>query len=143
MPCHYVIDQQHRLVISTGWGRLTFAEADSYQHQLKNDPDFDPAFHQLLDATAVTALDMSAQQAKILIQRSLFRPTSRRAFVATSPALYGMGRLIAVYGEMACIPQQIAVFYDRQSALEWLGAAILRDLLEVGEPRKVEVAASL
>lgn len=55
MPVEYIIDKERRLVISTAWGRATFAEARAHQERLKDDPDFHPEFNQFLDATDVTA----------------------------------------------------------------------------------------
>jgi hypothetical protein len=34
MPCRYVIDLERRLVISTGWERLTYPEMEAHQEQL-------------------------------------------------------------------------------------------------------------
>src|SRR5208282_5677900 len=62
MPARYVIDKQRRLVISTAWGHLTFAESRAHQDQLARDPDFSPTFDQLLDATAITTIELSAQE---------------------------------------------------------------------------------
>ena len=62
MPCRYVIDKERRLVISTAWDRLTFAQAKAHDDQLLSDPDFSPEFNQLMDATAVTAMDMSIER---------------------------------------------------------------------------------
>lgn len=46
MPCRYDIDKDRRLVISTGWDRLPFAEAKARQDQLGIDPDFNSEFNQ-------------------------------------------------------------------------------------------------
>ena len=46
MPCRYVIDIEQRLVISTGWDRVTFAEAKAHQDQLVRDPVFNPEFNE-------------------------------------------------------------------------------------------------
>jgi hypothetical protein len=61
MPCRYVIDVGIGLIITTGWGRVTFDEMKAHQERLLNDPDFDPQFNQLVDGTAVTALEASAR----------------------------------------------------------------------------------
>ena len=71
MPCRYVIDQENRLVISTAWDRLTFADAKAHQDQLAIDPGFNPAFNQL-DAAAVSTLEMTNDEAKSLVRRVIF-----------------------------------------------------------------------
>ena len=66
MPVEYIIDKGRRLVISTAWGQVTFAEARAHQERLRDDPDFDPEFNQFLDATDVSALDITAEEAQTL-----------------------------------------------------------------------------
>ena len=121
MPCRYVIDRERRLVITTGTDRPTFAEMKAIQDQLESDPDFDPSFNQLIDMTRVTTLDLSVDEAKVIANRQHFSTTSRRAFVATGPAIFGMGRLMEAYHSMAKKAAQVSVFSDREAALEWLG----------------------
>jgi hypothetical protein len=121
MPCRYVIDQQRKLVITTAWNRVTFAEVKAHQDQLSNDAAFNPEFNQLVDASAVTAIDATIDQIRTISRRGIFSPTSRRAFVATKPEIFGIGRVMGTYLEMSRVPQQVQIFYDLPSALEWLG----------------------
>jgi|SRR5579862_2946964 len=121
MPCRYVIDKTRRLVISTGWDCLTYAEMKAHQDQLLSDANLDPEFNQLMDATAVTSLELSAEEMQMLAKRRVFSPKSRRAWVASQPAVYGMGRLASVHHNSANAPTEFVAFYDMASALEWLG----------------------
>lgn len=121
MPCSYVIDMQKRLVITTAWDRVTFAEARGHQDQLKVDPSFNPDFNQLIDASAVTSIDATVAEIKRLAGRPIFSSTSRRAFLATSPDVFGVGRLMGAHLEMGRVPQHVRVFYDLAAALKWLG----------------------
>jgi hypothetical protein len=121
MPIRYVIDKKRRLVISFGWDRLTFAEIRSHQDQLTSDPNFNPNFNQLIDTTGIAALEISTEEAQILASRQLFSPSARRAFVATNPTIFGMGRLMETYHEIAKVQEQVCVFYDIFAALNWLG----------------------
>ena len=122
MPCHYVIDKEQRLVISTGVGVVTFGEMKAHQDQLLRDPDFNPEFNQLIDATEVTAAKLWRGEAQEITHRNIFSVKSRRALVATKPAIFGMGRLLMTYLEMSDSPSQTNVFHDVPSALKWLGA---------------------
>jgi hypothetical protein len=61
MPCRYVIDEENRLVISSAWDRVTVAHVDTHQSKLSVDPHFNPDFKQLVEATAVTALDIDGR----------------------------------------------------------------------------------
>jgi hypothetical protein len=120
MPFSYVVYNEHRLVISTGSDRLTWEEIQDRQDQTKTDPDFNPEFNQIVDLRAVTALDLTQDQARSLARRMIFSLTSKRAFVAASPAVFGVGRMWEVFTEMSDNPSQIRVFYDLPSALKWL-----------------------
>src|SRR5208337_2295437 len=121
MPCSYAIYKERRLVITKVWDRVTFSEIRSHQEQFRNDPDFDPQFNLLIDATAATALDVSTDEARTIASQGLFSPVSRRAFLASNPAIFGMARLMGVYHAMSTKQEQLRVFYDRALALQWLG----------------------
>jgi len=142
VPCRYVIDKERRLVISTAWDRVTFTEMRANQDQLLCDADFNAEFNQLIDATKCTLLDISIDEAKTLAGRKILSPTSRIAWVATDPTIYGMGRLIATYHEMGKTPSQVGVFYDLPSALKWLGLEALPDSIRPEEPKKAKGAGT-
>ncbi len=135
MPCSYVIDRDRRLVVTTAWDRVTFAEAHEHQDQLLSDPSFDPEFNQLIDAAGVTSFDISGDEAARLATRAVFSAKSRRAFLATNPATFGMGRLMETYHSIAQLPEQVSVFRDRESALQWLGIEALPDEPKTGQAR--------
>jgi hypothetical protein len=121
MPARYVIVKEKRLVVNFGWGHLRFDDFRSQQQALINDPDFDPSFNQLVDVSQATSVEMSAEEAKTIARRGIFARTSRRAVIATDPDIFGMGRMMDVYHAMATGRDQVRVFYDRESALQWLG----------------------
>lgn len=123
MPYRYVIDKESRLVISTGWDRLTFAEAKALQDQLKNDPEFDPEFKRLIDFTALTAFDMSTDEAREIARRRVSSSPSENAIaiLVSSPSIFGMARLMEAYRSIERKREQVRVFYDRAEALKWLG----------------------
>ncbi|MFY9673967.1 MAG: hypothetical protein WB817_15235 [Terriglobales bacterium] len=121
MACSYVIDKEHRLVISTGVGFVTFDEMKAHQTRLFNDPDFNPEYNQLMDATAIERVALSRGAAEILTSRNIFSPNSRRALVANKPAIFGMGRLLMTYFDMTQGASQTNVFWELAPALKWLG----------------------
>jgi hypothetical protein len=120
MSVRYVIDKERRLVITSGSDRVTFAEAKAHQDQLLSDPDFNPEFDQLIDMTAVTDLDVSVDEIRMLVTREVFSQTSRRAWVAADPMIFGVGRMMAAYYKMWHESSEVWVFYDVRPALEWL-----------------------
>ena len=121
MPINYSIDKDRRLVITTPSGRVTFAEFQAYQDRLADDPEFNPEFDQLVDGTAVTLLDITIEEAKIIAERKVFSSASRRAFVATSSDVSGMTRVAQNYLKKMNAPTRIQLFSDVPSALKWLG----------------------
>lgn len=120
MPFSYVVYSEHRLVISTESELVTWEEIKTRQDQTKTDAGFNPEFNQIVDLRAVTGFDMTSDQARILARRMIFSTTSKRAFVAASPAVFGVGRMWEIFSEMSENPSQIRVFYDLASALKWL-----------------------
>ncbi len=125
MTFSYVVYSEHRLVISTGSGRVTWEEIKERQDQTKTDPDFNPEFNQVVDLRAVTSFDMTSEQARLLARRMIFSPRSKRAFVAASPAVFGVGRMWEIFTELSANPSQIRVFYDLPLALKWLNLETL------------------
>ena len=122
MPFSYVVYKEQRLVISTGSGRVSQAEIKERQDQTAHDPEFDPEFDQIVDLTAVTDFEMSIDEFTALARRKVFASRSRRAFVASAPHIFGMGRLWEAHSALSDDdPSKIQVFYDLPSALKWLG----------------------
>lgn len=121
MPYTYVIDKERRLIVSRASGRVTFAEVQEHEEQLRKDPNFNPEFNQFVDGAAVEGLDITTDEAKSLARHIDFASRSRRAFFIPSPSIYGMLRLMHAHHELANARDQIGVFYNLAEALEWLG----------------------
>jgi len=120
MPFGYVVYKDLRLVVSTGLNRVSWTEIKACQNQTKTDPNFNPEFDQIVDLRATTSLEMTGEQARVLARRMIFSFSSKRAFVASRPAIFGMGRMWEAYTELSDNPSQIQVFYDLSLALKWL-----------------------
>ena len=120
MPLSYVVYREHCLVIITGSGRVTWEEIKESQDHIKTDPDFNPEFNEIVDLRAVTGLDMTNEHAQVLARRMLFSFTSKRAFVAANPAVFGVARTWEIFADMSDNPSQIRLFNDLSSVLKWL-----------------------
>lgn len=127
MPIQSVIHKNLRLVVTVEQGRVTFADMRANQDRLLNDPDFDPEFNQLSDATLATDSDLSTDNTRTLFKRKVFSTTARRAAVAPGEFAYGMARMLESYVELSKNGPLVAVFRDRASALKWSGVS--EDLL--------------
>lgn len=138
MPVSHVIDKQRRLVVTICRDRVTFSEVKAAEAPLLNDPDFNPDFNHLIDTTAVTVMDISIEEAKVIARGAIFSPVSKGAIVATDPAMFGTARLIEVHHEIAKVGDEIRTFYDRNAALKWLGLAVLPDPMKAEGAKRVE-----
>ena len=127
MPVTSVIHRKQRLVVTVEEGRVTFDDMRANQDRLLNDPDFDPAFNQLSDATLATDSDLAPNNLGRLYDRRVFSDTSRRAVIAPTSFTYGMARMLKTYVELSKNGPLVEVFRDRDSALKWLGVS--EDLL--------------
>jgi hypothetical protein len=119
MQVRYSIDKQRRLILTTAEGRVMFDDIRGHQDRLLADPDFDASFDQLIDATAATQFGISVDGARILAERRIVSPESRRAFVATEPHIFGLGRMMEIYHERLNYAD-VEVFYFVNEALKWL-----------------------
>lgn len=119
MPATYDIDHKRRLVSSRFWGAVSDNEINEHNNELRNDPQFDPSYRQIVDLTGITELKVSTG---IITETSLdqfFNPGTRRAMVAASDATFGLARMYALRAEG--LGQTIEVFRDCPPAEEWLG----------------------
>src|SRR5215472_336025 len=120
MPLTYVIDKAGRLVTSTASGILTYADIAAHQQRLQCDPDFDPAFDQLFDGTAVTKIALTAAEVQTVARQRLFAAGSRQAFATSSEFAYGMARMFEIYRETSGTGRLVRVFSGVDAAREWL-----------------------
>ena len=119
MPASYVIDPTRRLVITRVWGAATEEEVFDHGQRLRSDPQFDPSYRQLADMSEVTEVRVSSRSVETLSRGQLFNPGTRRAFVASNDAVFGMLRKYELHAEST--GQIVRVFRDRKAAEDWLG----------------------
>ena len=118
----YVIDKERRLISTIAEGCVVFNDIRDHQDRLLTDPDFDPAFDQLIDTTPAMEFDLSADDARTLAKRRVVSPESRRAFVALKPHIFGLGRMMETYHEDLGYAD-VNVFCSLDEALNWLEMA--------------------
>jgi hypothetical protein len=121
MPVFYKIDKERKLVRSGGSGNVTCEEMLDHQNRLADDPDFNPNFSQLVDATQPTSIELTPDCVRRLAKRNLFAPTARRALVADKDYVYAHLRMFEILrefeGELG-----IRVFRTHEEAEEWVSA---------------------
>jgi len=121
MPCNYTIYKDKGLVVSTASGVFTFAEAMAHEDKIYDDPDFDPTFVHLIDATGITQVDLTASEISTLARRVRFSPKARKALVVNTVLLFGLARMFETYLQLAGTSEFVSVFKERKEALAWLG----------------------
>ena len=119
VPMAYKINSEHKIVISTGNGTLTFAESLTHQENLREDPNFIPKFSQLMDLTLVTKMELKSDELQRLAAHSVFANDSRRSFLVSSDLAYGLFRMFQTFrnneGENG-----IQIFRELGPALNWV-----------------------
>ena len=120
MPCIYRVHKDKGLVVTMASGLVTFAEAMGNEDKIGADPDFDPGFAHLIDATGITTAELRATELSTLAQRTTFSAQSRKAVVVSSVVLFGLARMFEAYSQLSGA-ESVSVFRDRVEALKWLG----------------------
>ncbi len=120
MPLRYAIDRTQRLITTVGSGEVTYDDAVAHQDQLNADVQFDPAFDQLIDLTAVTAIKMSSSEIRAIAERNGLLRTSRIAIVAPQVFVYGISRMLQTYNEFSSHASRAEIFHDLVSAMRYL-----------------------
>jgi hypothetical protein len=121
MPCNYTIHKDKRLVVTTASEVFTFAEGMAHEDKIYSDPDFDPTFVHLIDATAITRTELSASEISVLARRTGFSPKSRKALAVNSTLTFGLARMFETYLQLSGMADTVSVFKTRSEALQWLG----------------------
>ena len=119
MPVTSKIDKEHRLVICEVFGDVVDEDGPELQRLIREDPDFDPGFSQLLDMTRVNKLNVKAETVRMLAQTSVFSQDARRAFVADNAVVFGFSRMFEMLIE-SMGRKAVRVFRSRDEAVRWL-----------------------
>jgi hypothetical protein len=120
MPISYVIDKQNRLVVGTATGVLTADDILQVWRQFMSDPDFDANFSQLGDLSAVTRVDLTAAEVRMLAESNPFPRTTYNALVGQSLEVYGLARMFSTVRGLRGDDRATRVFRTREEALAWL-----------------------
>jgi hypothetical protein len=95
IPITSLVDSARKVVFATCTGVLTIAEIAEHCVRLAQDPAFDPEFSLLNDLSGVSEINAPFHDLQAFVTKGLdpFSETSRRAFVATDPHVFGMARM--------------------------------------------------
>jgi hypothetical protein len=118
MGMTYTIDEERRVVLTRGWGKVTTRELQDLTSRILLDPRFDAAYRSLADLRDVTEVMVNTMAMAETASTPLFVLGARRAIVASADVVFGMARLFASFAERS--GQEVRVFKDLSSAEAWL-----------------------
>jgi hypothetical protein len=121
MPLAYVIHAELRLVVVRAWGVLSTDEVLAVIGALYQDPQFRSDFRELVDARKVTVLHVSPAGIREIATSNPYSSAARRAIVVSSEVAFGMARMYEMMRDPS--PDEVQVFREYASALEWLGVS--------------------
>ena len=119
MSASYRIDRSLETIFTSLEGVLTDGDLLGHMQELESDPDFDPAFAQLIDCRGVTEVALESETIRTIARPSVYEPGAKRAIVATREAVYGLARMYERLrgGER----DEVRVFRGIKEARRWLG----------------------
>jgi hypothetical protein len=88
------------------------------QRKVAQNPGFERGFDALFDLGAVSKMEISAEDVRIVADNAVFGPYSRRAFVTSEPAMLVLIRMLE--GFLGDRGGKIEWFSDRAAADRWL-----------------------
>jgi hypothetical protein len=119
MPIDFAIYPERRLIVTTGWGVLTLDDLLDHEKRLAAHPDFVPDLAQLLDFSGVEEPRLHWKDMHAVAVGCPLGKQSRRALVAGTDEMYGIGRMYQLVADRE--DQDMQVFRDGDEARRWLG----------------------
>jgi hypothetical protein len=120
MAADFVINTDHKMVFSFGWGRLTISDVNQHRTRLLLDTRYCRDFAQIISLADVTEMALSNSEINSLAKQGLFAPESRRAMVAPSDLQFGLSRVFDSY----TAGQSIRIFRELKDAVAWVGVPL-------------------
>jgi hypothetical protein len=118
MPMTFTIDPARKVVFTTVSGELTEQDLRDHQEKLLSDPQFNPEYSQLMDATPLKTVRLTSLSTERLLRTRPFKQSARCAVIAESDLAYGISRMIELHCEARGIP--FRGFRKRAEAEAWL-----------------------
>ena len=115
------IDAANRWLNITLTGELTMADFAAFMGEMVQHPDYSDELSGLIDCRGLTNI-LDIKDVRHLAELENKRPgppwRARRAVLVGSGEHYSITRVFTIFAESS--PIQYDVFYNRESALEWL-----------------------
>ena len=122
MPVEFEIDSGNRIVNSRAWGVIRDGDLIDHQQHLAADPQFASDLNQLYDLREVEdSTGLTADGIRSLANSNPFDKESRRAFLVSSTADYGLSRMFQSLTDSDPETELRIVFDEAYLAKQWLG----------------------
>jgi hypothetical protein len=122
MPATYQIEKDKPWVEMKVSGEMSVEELAEFTRRLQADPDYSDDLWGVIDCREMTNV-LHVTELRGLADIESNRPgpawRSKRALIVSSPAQYSTARVFMVFAESS--PIQYNVFYNRETAMQWLG----------------------
>ncbi len=120
MAHSYTVDAVRGVVLVRVFGVLTPASVQAAEAEFRADARIKSTFAALFDLTDVTSVDAIGSADVRSLATAPVMVFARRAFVAPSPAAFGLCRMFATLRELKDQSEPIGVFRTLADAAQWL-----------------------
>lgn len=122
MPASLRVDVKNEIVYSSFRGRLSDSDLLAHGEALKNHPDFNPAFSEIVDFSEVTELKVTVGFINTMAKSSsVYSADSKHAVIAPHDLTYGIARMYQMLAEDT--RPNVAVVRSMAEARKFLGIA--------------------
>jgi hypothetical protein len=118
MPMIFTIDPGRKVVFTSVFDNLTEQDIRDHQERLLQDPQFNPEYSELVDATKLKTVRLTSLSTDRLVRTRPFGKSARCAVIAESDLAFGISRMIELHCEEQGIP--FRGFRNRPEAEAWL-----------------------
>lgn len=120
MPLSYEIDEEHRLVITTGCGTVSAEEAIRLQHDIRSAARLNADLLHLVDLTRITSINVDINVMSELATASIVRHIASRirCWIEQARVRHGSNVCRAAQSDRR---EEMRIFVERNEALLWLG----------------------
>jgi hypothetical protein len=115
MRADFIINTEHKVVFSYGWGTLTFEDICGHRTRLLQHAKFAADFRQIAMLSDVANMKLSSEEIETLAREPVFAPRTRRALVAAPSLHFGLSKMFEAYSDA----QLIGVFRSLNEAVVW------------------------
>ncbi len=112
------VDPERKVVLTVFSGVVSIDDVKSSCASIKANPEFRPDFHQLIDLSNASKLDLHYDELNILAEvHDPFSDKGRRACIGPNSVSFGIGRMY----QMILNNPAFRVFRSEREAINWLG----------------------